>query len=143
MNTSGTLPATMVTYLKSCAEFNNIDIFVAYDNSTKPVPIVKPIVTVCTKGVEISEKVNQTGADGKVYVSDKRNVKTTISIAIHMPYEKGANEAFLLFDKIYSKLLFVYNTSVLTALCTGAEYIREYGAIVLNSELSVAALVSS
>ncbi len=86
MTTNGTLAEAMVSSLSTDTQFSDITFVVAYENEIKPTPINKPIVAISVKGCEIGEKLSETLDTGEIKVTDKREMNTTLSADIYLPY---------------------------------------------------------
>ena len=106
MTINGALAETLVSALSTDVGFSDITFVVAYENEIKPTPLNKPIVAISVKGCEIGEKLTETLENGEITVTNKRDMKTTLSADIYLPYSMGGSNGHKIFDRIATYLLF-------------------------------------
>lgn len=133
MNTNATLVNSIVNSLSNNASFSDITFVIAYENEIKPTPMDKPIVALSPKGCVIGDKLTQTNENGEVITTKKREVKSTVSIDIYLPYSMGGLEGHRIFDRIATYLLFSQNLAISGATCSEADYDNSCQAIILKS----------
>ncbi len=115
----------------------------AYDNNIKPTPVAEPIVGFSVRGATIGPKLSKVEDNGKVVVTDEREVDTTVSIDIYYPYSKGGIHALRLYEQIASTLINDNTVPFIKTTCNEAEYDKACQAIVLKSTFVFRTTVSS
>ncbi len=133
MTINGKLAETIVAELQSGSQFEDCSVVVAYENEIKPTPISKPIVAVSVKGCEIGEKLTQTLDNGEIQETNNRQMNTTLSVDIYLPYSMGGSEGHKIFDKIATFFLFTKNHNISKSVCYGTDYDSNCEAIVLRT----------
>jgi hypothetical protein len=129
--------------LKSNTSFSDLTFVIAHENDIKPTPLEKPIIALSPKGCVISDKLTQVSDTGEITVTKKREVKSTISVDIYLPYSMGGIEGHRIFDRIATNLLFTQNLAISGATCSEADYDTSCQAIVLKSSFIFLNVVES
>ena len=142
-----TVNANLVNFtysaLKNESGFNDLSFVIAHENEIKPTPLEKPIVALSSKGCVISDKMTQSSDTGEITETKKREVKSTVSIDIYLPYSMGGIEGHRIFDQIATFLLFTQNLTISGATCSEADYDASCQAIVLKSSFVFTNVVDS
>ncbi len=133
MNQSGTMLESILLQVAADSQFADLNVVVAYENDIKPIPLHEPIVAFSTKGCEIGPKLTRTLDNGKIETTNEREIQTTISVDIYLPYSMGGNEAHKIFDRLATFLLFQKNYNIAKSFCYDTEYDKSCQAIVLKS----------
>ncbi len=133
MTNSGSLVEGVLLAISEVDKFVDLKFVTAYENDIKPVPIQEPIVAFSTKGCQIGPSLTTTLDTGKIVATTDRQVDTTISIDIYMPYSMGGNAAHKIFDRIATYLLYETNYKIIKAVCNETEYDKSCQAIILKS----------
>ena len=143
MTINGTLAETVKSAISSNSGFSDVTIVMAYENEIKPTPIDKPIVAISVKNCEISGKLDKVLDNGLTVETDDREVFTTISAYIYLPYSKSGNEGHKLFDKIATFLLYTKDYNITKATCSKADYDNNCEAIILRTQFVFKNVVSA
>ena len=143
MTTNGTLAETLVSALSKDTNFNDITFVVAYENDIKPTPLNKPIVAISVKGCEISEKLQETLSTGEITLTNKREMNTTLSADIYLPYTMGGSAGHKIFDRIATYLLFTKKYNISKSVCYNTEYDSNCEAIILRTQFTFNNTVSA
>lgn len=133
MTTNGTLAETIVSALSTDAQFNDITFVVAYENEIKPTPLNKPIVAISVKACEIGDKLSEALETGEVKTTNKREMKTTLSADIYLPYSQGGSAGHKIFDRIATYLLFTKKHNISKTVCYNTDYDSNCEAIILRT----------
>lgn len=133
MTTNGTLAETLVSALSTDTQFSDITFVVAYENEIKPTPVNKPIIAISVKGCEIGEKLTETLTTGEIKVTDKREMNTTLSADIYLPYSMGGSAGHKIFDRIATYFLFTKKYEISKSVCYNADYDSNCEAIILRT----------
>jgi hypothetical protein len=133
MNVNG----TFVNFLYQCIyedpSFSDITFVIAHENEIKPTPLEKPIVALSAKGCTIGDKIVEANASGEFITTNKREVKSKVSVDIYLPYSMGGLEGHKIFDKIATFFLFTHKMNITFASCSETDYDASCQAIVLKS----------
>ncbi len=143
MNQNGTMMDSIMLQISSEAQFLDLTFVVAYENEIKPVPLNEPIIAFSTKGCQIGPQLTQTLENGKIETITDREIDTTISMDIYMPYSMGGNEAHKIFDRLATYFLFKKNYNIIKSGCYETEYDKSCQAIILRSYFVFHNVVSS
>ena len=133
MTINGALAETLVSALSTDVGFSDITFVVAYENEIKPTPLNKPIVAISVKGCEIGEKLTETLEIGEITVTNKRDMKTTLSADIYLPYSMGGSNGHKIFDRIATYLLFTKKHNISKSVCYNTDYDSNCEAIILRT----------
>lgn len=133
MTTNGTLAEAMVSSLSTDTQFSDITFVVAYENEIKPTPVNKPIVAISVKACEISDKLQETLETGEIKTTNKREMKTTLSADIYLPYSQGGSAGHKIFDRIATYLLFTKKHNISKSVCYNTDYDSDCEAIILRT----------
>ena len=133
MTTNGTLAETVVSALSTNAQFSDITFVVAYENEIKPTPLEKPIVAISVKGCEIGEKLTETLDTGEIKVTNRREMNTTLSADIYLPYSMGGSAGHKIFDRIATYLVFTKKHNISKSVCYNTDYDSDCEAIILRT----------
>lgn len=143
MTVSTSLVKTLATNFPIMPAFSDISFVVAYENEIKPTPVSKPIVAFSIKGCEIGERLTETLETGAIVVQKSREMLTTLSVDIYLPYSMGGNEGHSIFERIATQLLFVRNYDITKVTCGDADYDKSCEAIVVRSKFVFKSVISS
>lgn len=143
MTLNGTLAETIVDTLSSDTKFNDITFVVAYKNEIKPTPLNKPIVAISVKGCEIGDKLTETLETGEIKVTNKREMNTTLSADIYLPYSQGGSAGHKIFDRIVTYLLFTKKQNIAKSVCYNTDYDSNCEAIILRSHFVFNNIISA
>ena len=143
MNQNGTMMDSIMLQISSEAQFLDLTFVVAYENEIKPVPLNEPIIAFSTKGCQIGPQLTKTLENGKIETISDREIDTTISMDIYMPYSRGGNEAHKIFDRLATYFLFKKNYNIIKSGCYETEYDKSCQAIILRSYFVFHNVVSS
>lgn len=133
MNQNGTMMESVLLQISGESQFSDLTFVVAYENDIKPVPLDEPIVAFSTKGCQIGPQLTTTLENGKIETTNERELETTISMDIYMPYSMGGNEAHKIFDRLATYFLFKKNYNITKSVCYETEYNKSCQAIILKS----------
>ncbi len=133
MNQSGSMMDTVLFQLESEIQFEDIKFVVAYENDIKPIPLTEPIVAFSTKSCQVGPQLTTTLEDGKIETTLDRQVETTISMDIYLPYSMGGNSAHKIYDRLVTYLLFQKKLDIKKSGCYETEYDKSCQAIILKS----------
>ena len=133
MTVNGSLAETIVSALSTDTRFSDITFVVAYENEIKPTPLEKPIVAISVKGCEIGEKLTETLDTGEIKVTNRREMNTTLSADIYLPYSMGGSAGHKIFDRIATYLLFTKKHSISKSVCHNTDYDSNCEAIILRT----------
>ena len=133
MTTNGTLAEAMVSSLSTDTQFCDNTFVVAYENEIKPTPVNKPIVAISVKACEIGDKLQETLETGEIKTTNKREMKTTLSADIYLPYSQGGSAGHKIFDRIATYLLFTKKHNISKSVCYNTDYDSDCEAIILRT----------
>ena len=133
MTFNGLLAKKIVNILGAESQFNDLVFVVAYENEIKPTPLTDPIVAISIKHCEIGDKVSTTLENGQLVKLNSRNMSTTLSADIYLPYSKGGSEGHKIFDRIATYLLFSSTYTISKAVCYNTDYDNSCQAIILRT----------
>ena len=133
MTTNGTLAEAMVSSLSTDTQFSDITFVVAYENEIKPIPVNKPFVAISVKSCEIGDKLQETLETGEIKTTNKREMKTTLSADIYLPYSQGGSAGHKIFDRIATYLLFTKKHNISKSVCYNTDYDSDCEAIILRT----------
>ncbi len=134
MTDTGNLMEEVMLTVSGEEQFSDVTAVVAYENSIKPTPLKEPIVAFSTKGCTIGPKLTTVRDTGEIVSTNNREVQTTLSMDIYMPYSKGGFYAHKLYDKLATFLMFQTKYNVIKSTCYDTEYDKSCQAIVLRSQ---------
>ncbi len=134
MTINGQLAENLVEIFSSNSSFTDLTFVMAYENEIKPTPVSKPIVAISVKGCKIGEKLTETLDTGEITETKKREMLSTISVDIYLPYSMGGCEGHKIFDRIATFLIFTSQMKITTASCGEADYDKSCEAIVLKTQ---------
>lgn len=134
MTINGQLAENLVQILSSNSSFTDLNFVLAYENEIKPTPVSTPIVAISVKGCKIGEKLTETLDTGEITETKKREMLSTISIDIYLPYSMGGCEGHKIFDRIATFLIFTSEMKIATANCGATDYDQSCEAIVLKTQ---------
>lgn len=133
MTINGQIAENLVKNLTISSSFTDITFVMAYENDIKPTPLSKPIVAISVKECEIGPKLSETLETGEITETKKREMLSTVSIDIYLPYSMGGSEAHKIFDKIATFLIFTSQMKIIKAGCSGTDYNKSCEALVLKT----------
>ena len=143
MTVNGSIAEGIVKTLSQTSDFSDLTFVLAYKNEIKPTPISKPIVAISVKGCEIGERLTETLDNGETKETEVRNLLTTLSVDIFLPYSKGGNAGHKIFDRIATHFLFVKDLNIIKAVCGNADYDKSCEALIIRSHFVFKQTVSS
>ena len=143
MNVTANFVNVLYQGVCDAANFSDLTFVIAHENDIKPTPLIKPIVALSTKGCTIGDKIVEATDSGELVTTNKREVKTIISMDIYLPYSKGGLQGHRIFDRIATHFLFTQGLSITSAKCSEADYDASCQAIVLKSTFEFTDIVSS
>lgn len=141
-NNGSTIDSVLLT-VSAEERFADLTLVTAYENDIKPVPVSEPIVAFSTKGCVIGPQLTTTLDSGKIVATSDREVDTTISVDIYMPYSMGGSAAHKVYDRLASFLLYESGYNIIKSVCYETEYDKSCQAIVLKSTFVFHDVVSS
>ena len=133
MNINGNFVNFLMTSLSENPSFDDVTFVIAYENEIKPTPLEKPIVALSPKGCTIGNKLSKTNDNGELVTTNQREVKSTVSVDIYLPYSMGGVEGHKLFDRLATNLMFIKDFGIISGSCSAADYDSSCQAIVLKS----------
>lgn len=134
MTINGQLAENLVKILSANSSFSDLNFVLAYENEIKPTPVSVPIVAISVKGVKIGEKLTETLDTGEISETKKREMLSTISVDIYLPYSMGGCDGHKIFDRIATFLIFASEMKITTSSCGSADYDQSCEAIVLKTQ---------
>lgn len=134
MTVNGDLAESLVKVLSASPSFTDLSFVSAYENEIKPTPVSTPIVAISIKGCKIGERLTETLDTGEITETKKRELLSTISIDIYLPYSMGGCEGHKIFDRLVTFLIFTSEMKIATASCGCADYDQSCEAIVLKTQ---------
>lgn len=143
MNCTSSLPTEIVSFLNSQTNLADIIFTVAYENDIKPTPLQKAIVAISVEKSTIGSRKTVVADDGLSSLTNDRDTSVKIKVGFYVPYSKGANGCYELFDKVMTALLFTYDKNISQAECYDVSYVRDTGGLVLESYFTVTKVVNS
>lgn len=130
---NGNMADGIVSTLSANSDFDDLTFVVAYENEIKPTPVSKPIVAISVKGCEIGDRLTKTLDTGEITETESREMLTTLSVDIYLPYSKGGSAGHKIFDRIATYFLFVKDLDTAKAVCGNTDYDKSCEAIVLRT----------
>ncbi len=130
---NGNMADGVVTTLSANTDFDDLTFVVAYENEIKPTPVSKPIVAVSVKGCEIGDRLTETLDTGEITETESRDMLTTLSVDIYLPYSMGGSAGHKIFDRIATYFLFVKDLDTAKAVCGNTDYDQSCEAIILRT----------
>ncbi len=141
-NSGSTVDGVLLT-VSAEDRFTDLKLVTAYENDIKPVPVSEPIVAFSTKGCQIGPQLTTTLDSGKIVLTSDREIDTTISIDIYMPYSMGGNAAHKIYDRLATFLLYESGYNIIKSVCYETEYDKSCQAIILKTNFVFHEIVSS
>ena len=80
---------------------------------------------------------------GKIVKTTDREVDTTISVDIYMPYSMGGSAAHKIYDRLATFLLYETGYEIVKSVCYETEYDKSCQAIILKSNFVFHDIASS
>lgn len=137
MNTATVFIGNLLRVLKENAFFSDMDLVAAYENEIKPYPVTRPILAFSVQSQSVGDRLIDIAADGAQTKSNRRTVETVFKVSIFVPYESGTREAYHIADYLYSTLLFQTTFSIVACKYADCNYVRDCGALVLNTTFTM------
>lgn len=137
MNIPHTFIRKILPVLKNDALFENIILTTAYENEIKPYPVTQPIIAFAVDKHTVGERQIIVNTDGSQTLSKNRVTECVIKATIFVPYDSGADEGYRLADILYSKLLFDSELDITGCRYYDSNYVRECGALVLETDFTL------
>lgn len=113
---------------------------IAYENDIKPYPVENPIIAFAVDKIAIGERLVSVGEDGAETQTKNRTVDSVIKVSFFVPYASGPKECFSLFNSLSTALMFnmALQDAEITAInCADCNYVRDCGALVLESDFTL------
>ncbi|MGN0571393.1 MAG: hypothetical protein ACI4K9_04355 [Candidatus Fimenecus sp.] len=142
MNVSHTFIKKLISVLQKDTFFENITLTTAYENDIKPYPVTQPIIAFAMDKHAVGERQVTIGEDGAETLSENRIAESVIKTTFFVPYDSGADECFRLADYLYSQLLFNSEFDIANCRYYDSNYVRECGALVLETDFTLRQVVS-
>ena len=133
MNVNANFVSFLMTSLSDNPGFNDVTFVIAHENEIKPTPLDKPIVALSPKGCTIGNKLTKVNENGELVLTNEREVKSTVSMDIYLPYSMGGIEGHRLFDRLATNLMFTKDFGIISGSCSATDYDSSCQAIVLKS----------
>lgn len=143
MTINGSMVDGIVTSLSENSSFSDLTFVVAYESEIKPTPIEKPIVAVSVKGCEIGERLTETLDTGEITTTKSREMLTTLSVDIYLPYSMGGIKGHKIFDRIATYFLFTKLLDITKAECGNTDYDKSSEALILKTQFVFKHIISS
>ncbi len=143
MTTNGALSATIISALKSSNIFDEFTIVEAYQSQIKPTPISNPIIAVSVKGCTLGEQITEILDTGLSNKTIKRNLNTTLSIDVYLPYTMGGSIGHQIFDKIATYLIYTKSMDILKAVSNELEHDKSCEALILRNDFVFHSVISA
>lgn len=143
MTTNGNLMENVLIDISGEEKFSDLSLVIAYENDIKPTPVNEAIVAVSTKNCTIGPRLNNVLDTGEIVETVNREVETTLSIDIYLPYSMGGSRGHKIFDRIATFLLFEKNYDITKSVCYDTEYDKSCQAIVLKSNFVFRSIADS
>lgn len=143
MTVNGQIAEDLVKIFSANSSFKDLNFVLAYENEIKPTPVSAPIVAVSVKGAKIGERLTETLDTGEITETKKRELLSTMSIDIYLPYSMGGCEGHKIFDRIVTFLIFTSQMKIATASCGAADYDQSCEAIVLKTQFVFRNIISA
>lgn len=140
---NGNMAEGIVKTISANQDFSDLTFVVAYENEIKPTPIDKPIVALSVKGCEIGERLTQTLDTGEIKNTEDRQMLTTLSVDIYLPYSMGGSAGHKIFDRIATYFLFVKDLDATKATCGNTDYDKNCEALVLKTQFVFKHIINS
>lgn len=140
---NGNMADGIVKTMSANQDFSDLTFVVAYENEIKPTPIDKPIVALSVKGCEIGERLTETLDTGEIKNTENRQMLTTLSVDIYLPYSKGGSAGHKIFDRIATYFLFVKDLDAAKATCGNTDYDKNSEALVLKTQFVFKHIINS
>ena len=137
MNVPHTFIGKIILAVGNDPFFENITLTTAYENDIKPYPVTQPIIAFAVDKVTVGDRLVEIGADGAQTVSNTRVLECVIKASIFVPYDSGAEEVYRLADYLFSMLLFRSNFYIPATHFYDSNYVRECGALVLETDFTL------
>lgn len=143
MNMASSTISKMLSVLKNLSSLADVTLTTAYESDIKPCPVTKPILAFSVKKVTVGAQQNIVNEDGSEELSKNRKIDAVYKVDIFVPYDSGATECFRLFDLLYSYLLFSTDLHISSCHCYDSEYVRDCGALVLETDFTISIIADS
>ncbi len=143
MTQNGSLASSTISLLKASALFDDCTIVEAYQSQIKPTPVSNPIIAVSVKGCTLGERIVEILDNGLSNKTIKRDLETTLSIDIYLPYSMGGSTGHKLFDKIATYLIYTKSLDVIKTVSNELEHDKSCEALVLRNDFIFHTVISS
>ena len=140
---NGYMAEGIVSTLSSNTDFDDLTFVVAYENEIKPTPISKPIVAISVKGCEIGDRLSEVLETGEIKITEAREMLTTLSVDIYLPYSMGGSAGHKIFDRIATYFLFVKDLDTAKTECGKIDYDKSSEALILRTSFVFKHTISS
>lgn len=142
MNSAPIFIKKIIKTLKINPLFENIELVAAYENEIKPYPVTHPILAFAVQSETVSDRLIDIATDGSQTQSNRRKVETVFKVSVFVPYESGTVEAYRMADYLYSTLLFQTTLPIVGCKYADCNYVRDCGALVLDTTFTMCTEVS-
>lgn len=137
MSTISTMPSSIVNWLNSQQNLEDINFLTEYPPQYKAVPLKKPVVAVGISNVTISDHF--TANENDVLVRDEycRTAQIEIVLSIHVPFSQGGNRCHEVFTSVVDCLTFASDLNITQSSCDKIVSDRDTEALVMNAKINV------
>lgn len=142
MNTPHTFITNIIPVLQNDPFFETAIITTAYENDIKPYPVEKPIIALAMDKHTVGERLITINEDGSETLSKKRIGESVIKVTFFVPYENGPADCYRWADYLYSYFLFRTELDITGCRFNDCNYVRECGALVLETDFTLRQKVS-
>ena len=137
MNTPHTFITNIIPVLQNDPFFETAIITTAYENDIKPYPVEKPIIALAMDKLTVGERLITINEDGSETLSKKRIGESVIKVTFFVPYENGPADCYRWADYLYSYFLFRTELDITGCRFNDCNYVRECGALVLETDFTL------
>ena len=137
MNVPHTFITNIIPVLQNDPFFETAIITTAYENDIKPYPVEKPIIALAMDKHTVGERLITINEDGSETLSKKRIGESVIKVTFFVPYENGAADCYRWADYLYSYFLFRTELDITGCRFNDCNYVRECGALVLETDFTL------
>lgn len=142
MNTPHVFITNIIPVLQNDPFFETAIITTAYENDIKPYPVEKPIIALAMDKHTVGERLITINEDGSETLSKKRIGESVIKVTFFVPYENGPADCYRWADYLYSYFLFRTELDITGCRFNDCNYVRECGALVLETDFTLRQKVS-
>lgn len=137
MNVPHVFIRNIIPVLKTDPFFSDTIITAAYENDIKPYPVTQSIIALAMDKHTVGGRQVTISEDGSETLSNTRIGESVIKATIFVPYDSGAEVCYRLADYLYSYILFRSGWDVTSCRFYECNYVRECGALVLETDFTL------